>query len=165
MMRTVISFVLVLSFLLPVTPLHAESVDEEFTHISPKHSPGGGEFVHGQGYGKILIRLLMFGSIPQQGIHYVPEGTDLLFGILYAGGYGDSTKLTDITIRRKGMPELIHVDLESIIEEGAAIPKLKDGDIINLPFNWRRDYQEFMFFTSIFSSLTGLILSIALLTR
>ena len=165
MMRKAITYALVFCLVVPVSIARAESVDEEFTHISPKHSPGGGEYVHGQGYGKILMRLLMFGSIPQQGIHYVPEGTDLLFAILYGGGYGEATKLTDITIRRKGMPELIHVDLESVIEEGGAIPKLKDGDIINVPYNWRRDYQEFMFFTGIFSSLTGLILSIALLTR
>src|SRR4051812_47979408 len=138
MMRIVITFALVLSLVFPVSVARAESVDEEYTHISPKHSPGGGEFVHGQGYGKMLMRLLMFGSIPQQGIHYVPEGTDLLFALLYAGGYGDSTKLTNLTIRRKGIPELIHVDMESIIEEGGAIPKLKDGDIINVPYNWRR---------------------------
>jgi hypothetical protein len=165
MTRKIISCLLVFCLVTPVSYVGAESVDEEFTHISPKHSPGGGEFVHGQGYGKILVRVLMFGAIPQQGIHYVPEGTDMLFGILYAGGYGDNTKMNNITVRRKGVPELIHVDLESIIEEGAAIPKLKDGDIVNVPYNWRRDYQEFMFFTSIFSSLTGLVISLAFLTR
>lgn len=164
-MQKLITLLLVFSLTVPAPFARAESVDEEFTHISPKHSPGGGEYVHGQGYGKILIRLLMSGAIPQQGIHYVPEGTDLLFAILYAGGHGDQTKLSDITIRRRGMPEMIHVDLESLIEEGGAIPKLKDGDIIHVPFNWRRDYQEVMFFTGIFSSLTALILSVGVLTR
>lgn len=165
MLRTVITYVLVLGLVLPAPVLRAESVDEEFTHISPKHSPGSGEFVHGQGYGKILMRVLMFGAIPQQGIHYVPEGTDLLFALLYAGGYGDSTKLNGITIRRKNMPELIEIDLENLIEEGASIPKLKDGDIINIPHNWRRDYQEFVFFTGILTSLTSLVVAITLLSR
>ncbi len=165
MMRRAIVHLLILSFLVPTSYVRAEAVDEEFMHISPKHSPGSGEYVHGQGYGKILMRVLMFGAIPQQGVHYVPEGTDLFFAILYAGGYGDSTKLNGITIRRKGVSDLIEVDLENIVEEGGSIPKLKDGDIINVPYNWRRDYQEFLFFTSIFSSLTGLIISVALLTR
>ncbi len=165
MMRAAIAYALIFSLVLPVSVVRAESIDEDFTHISPKHSPGTGEYVHGQGYGKILMRTLMFGSVPQQGVHYVPEGTDLLFAILYAGGYGDATKLNAITIRRKGVSELMEIDLENMIEEGSPIPKLKDGDIINVPYNWRRDYQEFLFFTGIFSSLTGLILSVALLTR
>ncbi|MBY0370173.1 hypothetical protein K2X33_05765 [bacterium] len=165
MFQTFLKSILVFGLIFPAGLLHAESVDEEFTHISPRHSPGTGEYVHGQGYGKILIRLLMFGAIPQQGIHYVPEGTDLLFALLYAGGYGDSTKLNGITIRRRNVPELIEVNLEGLIEEGGAIPKLTDGDIINVPHNWRRDYQEFIFFTSIFTSLTSLVLSITLLAR
>lgn len=164
-MRAAIAYALIFSLVLPASVARAESIDEDFTHISPKHSPGSGEYVHGQGYGKILMRVLMFGSVPQQGVHYVPEGTDLLFAILYAGGYGDSTKLNAITIRRKGVSEIMEIDLENMIEEGSPIPKLKDGDIINVPHNWRRDYQEFLFFTGIFSSLTGLILSVALLTR
>ena len=61
--------------------------------------------------------------------------------------------------------ETIEVDLEKIIEEGGSIPKLRDGDIVNVPFNWRSDYKEFLFFTSIFTSITGLIVSVALLTR
>jgi hypothetical protein len=164
MMRKTFTYALVFCLLLPSYSF-SESVDEEFTQISPKHSPGSGEYVHGQGYGKILMRVLMFGSVPQQGIHYMPEGTDLLFAVLYAGGYGDATKLNGISIRRKGMQESIEVDLEKVIEEGGAIPKLRDGDIVNVPFNWRSDYKEFLFFTSIFTSITGLIVSVALLTR
>jgi hypothetical protein len=143
----------------------AESVDDTFTQISPKHVPGSGEYVHGQGYQKVLVRVMMFGAIPQQGIHYVPEGTDLLFAILYSGGYGPTTQLNGIQIRRRGFKETISVDLEDLIAEGGSVPKLKDGDIVNVPFNWKQDYQEFLFFTSIFSSLTGLALSIAILSR
>lgn len=164
MMRKTITFALVFCLLMPSFSF-AESVDEEFTQISPKHSPGSGEYVHGQGYGKILMRVLMFGSVPQQGIHYMPEGTDLLFAILYAGGYGEATKLNGISIRRRGMYETVEVDLERIIEQGGSIPKLRDGDIVNVPFNWRSDYKEFLFFTSIFTSITGLIVSVALLSR
>jgi hypothetical protein len=145
--------------------LYAESVDDEFAQISPSHTTGSGEFVHGQGYGKILIRTMIFGAIPQQGIHYVPEGTDLLFALLYAGGYNDQTDLNGITIRRRGVKEIIEVDLENMIEEGQVIPRLKDGDVINVPHNWRRDYQEFMFFAGMFTSLSSLVLSIALLSR
>ncbi|RAV23900.1 hypothetical protein DQE84_18485, partial [Staphylococcus warneri] len=81
---------------------------------------------------------LIFGSVPVQGIHYMPEGTDLLFAILYAGGYGEMSSLNGITIRRRNQRALIEVDLEDLIEDGRPIPKLADGDIISVPFNWRK---------------------------
>ena len=143
----------------------AESLDDEFAQISPQHAPGSGEFVHGQGYGKILIRTMIFGAVPQQGVHYIPEGTDLMFALIYAGGHSDQTDLSRITIRRKGIAKTIDVDLEGLIEDGQPIPKLRDGDLIKVSYNWRRDYQEFTFFASMFSSLSSLVLSIALLTR
>lgn len=162
--RVLITFACVFSLAVPA-PLLAESVDDEFTQISPQHSPGSGEYVHGQGYGKMLMRLMLFGAIPQQGVHYVPEGTDLLFAILYAGGYGEQTSLNNITIRRRGLNEIIHVDLEDIIAEAQAVPKLKDGDVVNVPHNWRQGYQQFMFFAGIFSSVTGLLISLSLIAR
>jgi hypothetical protein len=142
-----------------------EAVDDKFTQISPKHVPGNGEYVHGQGYGKLLIRVMVFGAVPQQGVHYVPEGTDLVFGLIYSGGYGENTKLSDITIRRKGVAELIQIDLEDLLEEGKPIPKLQDGDIVNVPFNWRKDFQDFLMLTQMLTSVTGFVLSIVALSQ
>src|SRR4051794_9266079 len=106
-----LTYLVIGSFCLCQPGLRAESVDDRFTQISPKHAPGAGEYVHGQGYGKILIRVMMFGAVPQQGVHYVPEGTDLLFGLIYAGGSADNAKLNGVTIRRRGIQELLEVDL------------------------------------------------------
>ena len=145
--------------------VRAESVEDKFAQISPSHQQGSGEFVHGQGYGKILIRVLMFGAIPQQGVHYVPEGTDLLFSILYAGGYGDNSKLNGITIRRRGQQELIDVDLQDLMKDGGRIPKLQDGDIVNVPFNWRRDIQTISLITSFMAAMTGFTLSLIALSK
>ncbi len=111
------------------------------------------------------MRILLFGSIPTQGVHYMPEGTDLLFGILYAGGYGQESKLNGITIRRRKVSNLMEVDLEDVIAEGKEIPKLQDGDIINVPFNWRRTYQEIAFFSGIITAVSTLIISIVALRR
>ena len=144
--------------------VQAESVDDRFTQITPNHTLGSGEFIHGQGYGKILVRVMMFGAVPTQGIHYVPEGTDLLFAMLYAGGYSDNTKLNGITIRRRGIQELLEIDLEDLIEEGKSIPKLADGDVVNVPFNWRKDYQDFTFFMSVVSSLGVLVSAVLVAT-
>jgi len=145
--------------------LQAESVEDKFAQISPTHQQGAGEFIHGQGYGKILIRVLVFGAVPQQGVHYVPEGTDLLFSILYAGGYADNSKLNGITIRRRGQQELMEVDLQDLMKDGGRIPKLQDGDIIRVPYNWRRDIQTISLITSFMAAMTGFTLSLIALSR
>ncbi|MFM8270644.1 MAG: hypothetical protein ACKN9V_10695, partial [Pseudomonadota bacterium] len=118
MIRKLLCHVVLGCLVFTSTHIRAESVEDKFAQISPTHQPGSGEFVHGQGYGKILIRVLMFGAIPQQGVHYVPEGTDLLFSILYAGGYADNTKLNAVTIRRRGQEDLIEVDLQDLMKNG-----------------------------------------------
>src|SRR3989338_6517836 len=133
--RLISTYLILFSFLISSNRALCEAVDDTFTQISPTETLGAGEFIHGTGYRKLLVRVLMFGAIPNQGIHYVPEGTDLLFAILYAGGYQELTKLDGIAIRRKNQTELIRVDLEEMIEEGTTIPRLLDGDIVSVPFN------------------------------
>lgn len=162
--RKSVAWCVIYSLIVSTTVLHAEAVDDEFTQISPSAKPGSGH-VHGTGYGKILMRVLIFGAIPTQGVHYVPEGTDLLFAILYAGGYDDNTKLNGISIRRRTKRDIIEVNLEDIIESGEPIPKLADGDIVNVPFNWRKTYEDIIFITSIVTSFTGIILAVVALSR
>jgi len=163
--KRVFSCFLAFSFFISLSVSHGEAVDDKFAQISPTHKPGSGEFLHGQGYGKILIRVLMFGSVPQQGVHYVPEGTDLLFAILYAGGYSDASKLNGITIRRRGQADLMEVDLQDAMADGEKIPKLQDGDVVTVPFNWRRDMQTITMVTGFIAAMTGFTLSLVALSK
>jgi hypothetical protein len=160
-----ISCVVLVAFLTVSLNVRGEAVDDKLTQISPDFKPGSGEYIHGTGYGKILMRVMMFGAVGAQGIHYFPEGTDLLFAILSSGGVGEQTKLNGTTIRRRNVKNLIEIDLEDLIEEGKAIPKLADGDVINVPFNWRRNYQQFMFYTQVLFSITGFLLAVVALSR
>lgn len=166
-MQTLNKFVSILLCLTVACPrvVFGEAIDDKFTQISPMHSPGSGEYTHGQGYGKLLMRVMMMGAVPQQGVHYYPEGTDLVFAIIYAGGHGDNTKLNGITIRRRGVPELIEVELEELIEEGSKIPKLMDGDIVQIPFSWRKDIATIGLITGFVTAMTGFALSIVALGR
>lgn len=145
--------------------LRAEAVDDRNSSISPRHTPGAGEFMHGQGYGKLMLRVLMIGAVPSQGIHYFPEGSDLMFALLYSGGTTDTTKLDEITIRRRGVKDLIEVDLESLFEDGRPIPRLADGDVVNVPFNWKKDFQTFLAITGVITSVSGFVLSVVALTK
>lgn len=131
-----------------------------YTHISPSRASGGtGEYVHGTNQGKLLIRVLMLGAVANQGIHYYPEQTNLLDAILYTGGMGETSKLNDINIRRKNVADLIEVDLEDIIEDGDAVPTLEDGDVVTVPWNWRRDISTITLITGFVSSITAFTLS------
>ena len=161
-----IVLLVLLAFFVSIVPVkaRAEAMADSYSSISPNLG-GSGEFVHGQKQGKILVRVLMFGSVPQQGIHFVPEGTDLLFAILYAGGYGDNSKLNGITIRRRNVKALLEVDLEDLVEEGREIPRLYDGDIVTVPFNWRRDISTITLVTGFISSMTAFTLALIALTR
>lgn len=157
-----VSLLLIAVFALQAPIARSEAIDDSLTNTGTSGDTG---FIHGKGYGKVLMRILMFGSIPKQGVHYMPEGTDLLFGILYAGGYGEESKLNGITIRRRKVQKLIEIDLEDVIADGQEIPKLQDGDIINVPFNWRKTYQELSFFVSLISAVSSLIISIVALNK
>ncbi len=160
-----ISSVLILTLFLSCIPAYPEAMDDKMTNIVPGRSLGGGEFVHGQGYGKVLMRVMMFGSIPQQGVHYMPEGTDLLFAMLFSGGYSETSKIDKISIRRKGQAELIKVNLEALMEKGGSIPKIQDGDIIDVPFNWKKDVTTISMITGFITAMTGFALSLVALTR
>lgn len=164
-LKKLMSWCVVLSLTLSTSGIRAESLDDKFTQIPPNHSPGAGEFIHGTGYGKLLMRVNIYGAIPQQGVHYFPEGTDLMFAISYAGGYTDMTKLNGIKIRRRNVKELITVDLEDLIEDGEKVPKLLDGDVISVPYNWRRDMQTFFTITGFISGITGFALAMIALTK
>ena len=165
MLKKIITNCVIFSFLISTSVIRAESVDDKYTQIVPSHTPGAGEYTHGQGYGKILVRVLMFGAVPTQGVHYVPEGTDLLFGILYCGGYADATKLNGIQIRRRAQKDLIMVNLEALIADGDKIPKLMDGDIVTVPFNWRKDITTIGLVTGFIAAMTGFTLSLIALSK
>lgn len=156
---------LISSILLAPLSVRGEAISDKTSAISPRQVPGSGEYLHGQGYGKLLIRTLWLGSVPVQGIHYVPEGTDLVFALMYAGGVSEFSDLSEVTIRRRNQKDLIDVDLEDLIEDGDPVPKLADGDVITVPFNWRKDMQTILTITSFITSITGFTLSLIALSK
>ncbi len=166
-MRNFNSFVvisLILSFL--GAPVQVFADQTEFTHVTPtKTFDGSSEFYHGSTQGKLLIRVMLMGAVQKQGIHYFPENTNLLDAILYSGGVSDTTKLNGITIRRKKQAELIDVELEDLVEDGEALPALVDGDIVTVPWNWRRDVATISLVTGFVSSLAAFGIAMVALAK
>jgi len=163
--KKVMTLCVVLSLTLSTIGIRAESMDDKFTQIPPNHTPGAGEYVHGTGYGKLLMRVMLMGGVGNQGVHYFPEGTDLMFALVYAGGLTDNTKLNGIKIRRRNVKDLIDVDLEDLIADGEKVPKLMDGDVVNVPYSWRRDMVTLSTFTGFIAGMTGFALAMIALTK
>jgi len=164
--KQIIASLLILMTLLHVPAISlAERKKETYTYATPGEARSGGQFVHGGKPGVLLIRVYILGAVGQQGIHFFPDGTDILDAMLYAGGMADTTKLNGIQIRRKDVADLIDVDLEDLIEDGEAYPKLKDGDVVQVPWNWRRDIATIGLITGFLGSMTAFTLSLIALSR
>jgi len=85
--------------------------------------------------------------------------------MVYAGGLTDTTKLNGIKIRRRNVKDLISVDLEDLIADGEKVPKLYDGDVVSVPYNWRRDMTTITTFTGFIAAMTGFALSMVALSK
>lgn len=158
------TWVVIFSWLLTIRPAYPDEYRD--TRITPTQGAIPGEFVHGTVIsGKLLIKVLFFGAVPSQGIHYIHEGTDLLSALLYAGGYTDTSKINGISIRRRGQKELIKINLEEIIEEGLDAPKLLDDDVVTVPYNWRRDIATITLITSFVTSISAFTTTLIVLVR
>lgn len=162
--KSIVSLTIVAQ-LISYGPAVGESIDDKYSHIAPGQKMSGGEHIHGASYGKLLMRVLVFGAVDSQGIHYYPEGTDLLFALLYVGGYGENSKWNGITIRRKNMKELMVIDLEDLFEEGREIPKLAEGDIVSVPYGYRQYMQDITMWTGFISAMAGFTIAVVALTR
>lgn len=162
--KKITTWLVISSWLLTIRTAYPTELRD--TRITPTQGAISGEYVHGSIIGgKLLIKILFFGAVPTQGIHYIPEGTDLLSAILYAGGYNDTSKINGISIRRRNQKELIKIDLEEIIEEGLDAPKLLDDDVITIPYNWRRDIATISLITSFVTSISAFTTTLIVLVR
>ncbi len=120
---------------------------------------GGSEFHVGQNTG-INVKVTLLGGVRSQGVYHIPESTDMISLIGYAGGGNEFAKLNDITIkRRKGDSyEVLDVSLKNLATSAGSLPtpRLMNGDVVFVPES--RSTQNLMLGLSIIST----VLSIAL---
>jgi len=164
-LKPFIASLLIICQIVVVPQIFAKDNTSTPGYATPGEATADGMYIHGAKPGILLIRVHVLGAIAQQGIHYYPENVDLLDAMLYAGGMGETTNLNDIEIRRRNVEELIEIDLENLIEDGDKIPILKDGDIVKVSYNWRRDISTIGIITGFFASMTSFTLTLIALTR
>jgi len=158
--------ILLISLALLFAPLTAHSAKKpktKYGYVTPSDAKASA-IADATRSGKLMMRVTLMGAV-SQGIHYFPEDSDLLAALMYVGGYTEEADLDDIAIRRKGQKELIYVDLEALVEDGDPIPKLKDGDIVTVDWNWKKDLELYYTVTSFVTSITAFTLALVAVSR
>ena len=86
---------------------------------------------------QLLIKVNIWGFVAKPGQYLVPNDTDLISLVSFAGGPRDGAKLSRIKLIRDQKSEdasnkILEIDVQKYIEHGneSIIPKLKPGDTI-----------------------------------
>ena len=81
--------------------------------------------------GEVLIKTNFWGAVAAPGIHYLPDGTDIVTGLSIAGGPGPHAVLDDVRIIRAS-GKMLKMNLESPSDLRKRKFKLKPGDIVHV---------------------------------
>ena len=101
---------------------------------------------------ELLIPVNVWGFVQKPGQYLVPDNTDLITLLSYAGGPSENAKISHIRVIRndRKMGNVVYkVDVKKYIETGddRLIPNLKPGDTIivnGTTFHWVNRYFEFV---------------------
>lgn len=131
MKKILVSVVTIFAFLSNITLAHALdfSIEQELKTLG-----AGSEFVSGKGKGGILMKVNLWGAVGKPGVHHIPNKTDILTLLTYAGGPRSNAVLDDVVLKRTfgGKTKVFEFDIEEMVksEDKSIIPVLQPGDII-----------------------------------
>ncbi len=136
--------------------------------LSGGHANYGNEYVSGDYPGAILMKVNLWGPVGKSGIHFVPNQTDLVTLLSYAGGPTDSANLSDVRIKRwsGGQEKLITVDVSDLVREtGKESPMLEANDIVVIPTKKPLVSQDTSALIAVISSVLTIVSVSLLLAR
>lgn len=91
---------------------------------------------------ELLIRVNVWGYVAKPGQYLVPDNTDLISLLSYAGGPTEDARIDAIRLIRtvEGKRQVTEVDLRELLEGGSLeeIPVLMPGDTVIVPGNLYR---------------------------
>lgn len=103
---------------------------------------------------RFLIDVQVWGQVHKPGQFSVPDDTDIVGLLSFAGGPTDDAKLRSVRlIRRSGGEQVLKLNLETFVEEGrlGGADRLEAGDVLVVPAN--RSHQVLRL-TNVLSFLT-----------
>lgn len=126
--RCLAMFLVILVFVNALSVSNATAQDQKY--------PRGAQYYLGTD-DQLLIKVNIWGFVAKPGQYLVPNDTDLISLISFAGGPRDGAKLSRIKLIRDQKPEdsskkILEIDVEKYIEKGeeSLIPLLQPGDTI-----------------------------------
>jgi len=91
---------------------------------------------------ELLIRVNVWGYVAKPGQYLVPDNTDLISLLSYAGGPTEDARIDAVRLIRmvEGKRYVMEVDLRKFLEEGGSgeVPVLMPGDTVIVPGNFYR---------------------------
>jgi len=108
---------------------------------------------------ELLIPVNILGFVNKPGQYMVPNQTDLIALVAFAGGFKDNARLNNIKLLRglaaNGQPRVLKVDLKKFLATGnrALIPRLMPDDTIVISGSRAVTFRNILDFTARFSIL------------
>lgn len=130
--------------------------------------PRGTEYVSGYYRGAVLMEVNLWGAVNMAGLHHVPMQIDLLTFLSLAGGPTKDALKGEVTITRrsKNNPEVLHVDLNELLENPSMRPPvLQPNDTILIPESKPLVSQDSMLAVQFVSALLSIAVAGILLSQ
>ena len=113
---------------------------------------------------RLMMKVNVWGEVKKPGTQYVPDKTDLVSVISFAGGPTENAKLSKIKLVRNFPQEqrTLVINLKDYLKNGESeeIPMIKPGDTIIVPkssfFSFSR-YVSFLYNVAFIASVVALI--------
>ena len=101
---------------------------------------------------KLIIKINVWGQVQRPGQYDVEYNSSLIVAISKAGGFNDYANLKKIKIVRiiDGKKKIIPVNIKKYLKnpDNIELPTLKNGDIIYVEKNVKKDWTNFVTFIS-----------------
>lgn len=108
---------------------------------------------------ELLIKVNVWGQVAKPGQYMIPDKTDLISLISFAGGPTEGAKISDVRLIRKweGEQKVLSVDLQHYLDTGdvSHIPVMMPEDTVLVPGNFFR----------LFSKMVGVISQLAVVAN
>jgi protein involved in polysaccharide export with SLBB domain len=109
---------------------------------------------------ELLVRVSVWGEVARAGFYEVPDGTNAVQLISYAGGPTEYANLKHVRVTRAGEMPAGDVDVRAYLNTGDlnAVPVLKPGDTIFVPKNQRYAWTTFVAVMSQLAVVAGTVM-------
>lgn len=108
---------------------------------------------------ELLIKVNVWGQVAQPGQYMIPDKTDLISLISFAGGPTEDARISNVRLIRKweGQQKVLSVDVQHYLDTGdtSHIPVLMPEDTVVVPANSYR----------LFSRLVGVVSQVAIIAN